>query len=255
MTTPLRVKWVAARRCTALLRAAGPLIASVLVALPAAAQNAAGGAAALPIYTCVDAAGKRLTSDRPIPECYGREQRLLNRDGSVRGVVAPAMTSDEKSAFESREREVSAERIHRQEAVRRDRNLLTRFPNEAAHRKVREAALEDSRGSLRESEGRLAALRVERKPLEDEAEFYAGKPLPLKLRLALGANDASIDAQKSLIANQQAEVGRIDKLYDAELERLRRLWAGAAPGSLGLVASTTTPPTSAASAPALPRRR
>ena len=30
------------------------------------------------IYTCKDASGKTLTSDRPIPECRGREGRVLS---------------------------------------------------------------------------------------------------------------------------------------------------------------------------------
>ena len=38
--------------------------------------------------------------------------------------------------------------------------------------------------------------------------------------------------------NQRLEVLRIDKLYDAELERLKKLWAGAQPGSLGTLAGT-----------------
>ncbi len=49
----------------------------------------------------------------------------------------------------------------------------------------------------------------------------------------LDANEASLDAQRSLIQNQQAEVVRINGLYDAELARLKKLWAGAPAGSLG----------------------
>ena len=197
----------------------------------------AGAADAATIYTCVDSAGKKHTSDRPIAECSGREQRVLNPDGSVRRIVPPEMTSDERSAIEARERATTAERVRQQEAVRRDRNLLSRYPTEAAHQKARTAALDDMRKSLREAEARLTELAAERKPLDADAEFYAGKPLPLKLRLALNANEASVEAQKTLIQNQQAEVERIDKRYDAELERLRKLWAGAPPGSLGTVAS------------------
>ena len=196
------------------------------------------------IFTCVDAAGRKHTSDRPIAECSGREQRMLNPDGSVRRIVAPEMTSDERNAIEARERASAAERVRQQEAVRRDRNLMSRYPTEAAHQKARAAAVDDMRKSMRDAEARLAGLAAERKPLDADAEFYAGKQMPLKLRLALNANEASVEAQKALIQNQQAEVERIDKRYDAELERLRKLWAGAAPGSLGVVANAT-----AASAP------
>src|SRR5437773_459008 len=74
---------------------------------------------------------------------------------------------------------------------------------------------------------------AERKPLIDEAEFYQGKQMPAKLKQALDANDAATDAQRALIQNQQAEIGRINALYDAELGRLRKLWSGAPAGSMG----------------------
>lgn len=196
------------------------------------------------IYSCIDANGKRLTSDRPIPECTARDQRLLNSDGSVRQVVPPTMTGDERAAFEARQQEEALARAQQREAVRRDRNLLQRFPDEAAHQKAREAALDDTHKSLKVSELRLEALEKERKPLMDEQEFYVGKQLPLKLRQAIDANDAATEAQRSLIQNQKAEQVRVIKLYDDELERLRKLWSGARPGSMGVITSSD-----AASAP------
>lgn len=202
-----------------------------------------------PIYTCTDASGKKLTSDRPIAECNNREQRVLNSDGSVKRVLGPTLTADERSEAEARDREAAAEQARRLEAIRRDRNLLARFPNEAAHRKARVAALDDMNKAVRTSEARLAALAAERKPLTDEAEFYVGKPLPAKLKTALDANDASVDAQRSLVQNQRQEVVRIDALYDAELERLKKLWAGAQPGSMGMVAGSASAP------PATPKKK
>jgi len=193
------------------------------------------------IYSCIDATGKKLTSDRPIAECNSREQRVLNSDGSVKRVVPPVPTADERSEIEAREREAAAERSRKQEAIRRDRNLLARFPDEAAHRKARAAALDDVRKALRLSEERVALLTAERKPLMEEAEFYVGKPLPGKLRAQLDANDASTDAQRTLAQNQQLEVVRINKLYDAELERLKKLWGGAQPGSLGVADAASAP--------------
>jgi hypothetical protein len=49
----------------------------------------------------------------------------------------------------------------------------------------------------------------------------------------MDANDAAVDAQKQLIENQKAELVRIGSRFDQELLLLKRLWAGAAPGSLG----------------------
>lgn len=202
---------------------------AALAAWPAAAR-AQGGAQ---IYSCIDASGRKLTSDRPIAECSSREQRVLNADGSLRKIVPPVPTADERAEAEAAERRAAVERAAQQDAVRRDRNLKQRYPNEAAHQRAREAALDDVRKALRNSEERLQLLAAERKPLLDDSEFYAGRQMPAKLRQALDANDAAVDAQRTLVQNQQEEIKRINALYDVELERLKRLWAGAPPGSLG----------------------
>lgn len=205
----------------------------------AALALAAAGALATPvvpppgIYTCTDERGRRLSSDRPIPECLGREQRVLNRDGSLRTVVPPAPTADERAEREARERREAQARAAQVEAVRRDRNLLARYPNEDRHRHAREAALEPVRVAIAASDKRLQALAAERRPLLDEAEFYKGRALPPKLSQQLEANTAAAEAQREAAAAQGAELDRIERLYEVELERLRRLWAGAVPGSLG----------------------
>ncbi len=228
------------------------IAATLWLSASLASEACAAGSAA--IYTCVDASGKTLTSDRPIPECANRDQRLLNADGSVRKVVPPTPTSDERADMEAAERRAAAERAARLDAVRRDRNLMMRFPNEATHRRARESALDDVRKAVRLSEERLKLLAAERKPLLDEAEFYAGRTLSPKLRQALDANDAALEAQRTLVQNQQAETGRINALFDIELDRLKRLWGGAAPGSMGVLNAAAAPAPAASAASKPPRK-
>lgn len=219
-----------AARCL-VLAAAGAL------ALPALAQRTPPASAAGPgIYTCIDDQGRRLTSDRPIPACTHKEQRILNRDGSLKGVLPPTLTAEERAAKEARERAAAEARAAQADAVRRDRNLMNRFPDQAAHDKARHAALDTVRLAIRASELRLEALSLDRKPLLDEAEFYVGKPLPAALKAQLDANDAAVAAQRSAMHTQEAEVERINRLYDAELAHLQKLWAGAPAGSIGSVA-------------------
>ncbi|MCB2021680.1 MAG: DUF4124 domain-containing protein [Rhizobacter sp.] len=224
------------------------LLAAEIVLCLGAFAGTGALAATGQIYSCVDANGNKLTSDRPIPACNNREQRVLNADGSVRRIVPPTPTADERAEMEAAERRAAIERAAQQDAVRRDRNLLSRFPDEATHQRAREAALDDVRKAVRNSEERLKLLAAERKPLLDEAEFYVDRELPAKLRRALDGNDASVEAQRTLVVNQQAEIVRINKLYDVELERLKRLWAGALPGSMGSL--PVVPPARAGAAPA-----
>lgn len=205
------------------------LATGLLLTATAWAQD---GAPAKGIYTCTTADGRRLTSDRPIAECTAREQRVLNADGSQRTTLPPFLSPEERAAKEAADRRAAAERIAQQDAIRRDRTLVQRYPTEAAHQRARNSALDDANKAMRISERRIKDLGTERKPLLDEAEFYKGKPLPAKLKQSLDANDAAVEAQQQLIENQKAEIVRINARYDAELARLKKLWAGAAPGSM-----------------------
>jgi hypothetical protein len=205
-------------------------------ALAQAKQTTTGG-----IYTCTDSNGRRLTADRPIAACAHKEQQLLNKDGSLRAIIPPTLTADERTEQEARDRAAAEARAAQNDAMRRDRNLVTRFPNEAAHQRAREAAADTVRLAMKATELRLRELQAERKPLRDEAEFYLGKPLPPKLKAQMDANEAAVEAQRNAAANQEAELVRINRIYDIELERLRRLWGGAQPGTLGPMAAPPAP--------------
>ena len=191
------------------------------------------------IYTCVDDKGQKRVSERPIAECIDREQRILNKDGSLKRIVPATLTAEERAEREAADRKAAEERAALNDAVRRDRNLKARFPNEAAHQKAREASLEVVRASLRTSQQRIKELEAERKPLASEIEFYRGRSVPARLKQQLEANDTSVAAQRDLMQTQEAELVRINRIYDNELEHLRKLWNGARPGSISLVSAPT----------------
>ena len=223
------------RLAAAALCLLSPLSALLLagVAEPAHAQGGQPASAAAGIYTCIDDQGRKITADRPIASCSAREQRVLNRDGSLKAIYPPTLTVEERAAKDARERRMAEARAAQADAVRRDRNLLVRYPSEKPHDKAREAALDTVRSAMKTSEQRMHALESERKPLQAEAEFYKGRTMPAKLHAQLDAVDVAERAQREAMLAQQAELARINQLYDAELARLRLLWAGAAPGSLG----------------------
>ncbi|HET9822366.1 MAG TPA: hypothetical protein VFQ16_11130 [Burkholderiaceae bacterium] len=207
------------------------------------------------VFTCVNAQGRTLTSDRLIAECMDREQRVLAKDGTLIRIVPPQLTAEERAEKEARDQKAAAGKAAQAEAVRRDRSLAQRYPNEAAHAKAREKALDDIRSAIRISEARQQELERERKPLQQEAEFYQGKPMPAKLRQQLDANDAATAAQRDIQKNQHAELERVTKLFDDELSRLKRLWAGAAPGSLDAPAGAASSPAArGAKGPATPAK-
>jgi len=56
------------------------------------------------IYTCVDAKGRRLTSDRPILDCLDREQTELSSSGKVVRKLGPSLTGEERAIEEEKQR-------------------------------------------------------------------------------------------------------------------------------------------------------
>ena len=202
------------------------------------------GAVALPaqadIYSCVNARGQRLTADRPIAECMDREQQVRGADGSVRRILPPSMTAEERAAAEERRRREQLEERAARDAARNDRNLLARYPDLARHQQARAAALEPVRSAIQSTEQRMLELERERRQLREEAEFYKGRDLPRALRQKVEQSDVALQAQKDAMVSHQAESQRISQTFDQELARLRKLWAGAVPGSL-----SAPPPTAA----------
>jgi hypothetical protein len=192
--------------------------------VPTWAQSAAQG-----IYTCTDAKGRTLTSDRPIPQCADREQRVLNPSGTVRGVVAPALTGPERAALEARQRREAELRAREAEEKRRERALLTRYPNRSMHDKERAEALSQIAVVRQAALHRVTELRRQRKQLDLELEFYAQDPskVPPSLTRLVDENTHSQTVQQRFIAEQDAEMARVNARFDEELQRLRQLWAQA----------------------------
>ena len=203
--------------------ALGALLA--LTAVPAVAQQPAAGSS---IYTCVDAQGRRLTSDRPMMACSDREQRELSSSGITKRVVGPTLTPKEREAEEARKREIELDRQRGRDAIRRDEALLNRYPNQAAHDAGRKKALEQTQVVVDVAQSRIDDLKQERKGLDEEMEFYRKNPAkaPARVRRAIEDNEQGQQEQRRAIASQQEEQDRINARYDAEAAHLKTLWAG-----------------------------
>jgi hypothetical protein len=188
------------------------------------------GLAQAAIYTCVDAQGRRITSDRPIAACMDREQRELSPSGSVRRVIPPEPTADERAAMDAK-RKADAERDARlNEEKRRERALLSRYPNEAAHQRERVKALESVDAVEAAVHKRIEELVKLRAGLDEEMAFYAKDPAkaPPLLQRRIKDNKSLLDAQQNALKQQAAERQRVAERFDAELAQLRTLWAQAA---------------------------
>jgi chromosome segregation ATPase len=223
------------------------IAAAVLLAgfvAPCAWAQAAG------IFTCVDSKGRRLTSDRPIPECADREQKELNSSGTVRRTHGPTLTAAEQAVADEKKRKLAEEQQRQAEEKRRERALLARYPTQAAHDQERTKALNAAQEVIASGQKRTVELQQQRKQLDVELEFYNKDPskAPPKLKRQIEEVDQHIAAQRRFQENQEEEKRRINARFDEELAKLRVLWA-----QLKNLQTAPAPAAAASSVPARPQ--
>jgi len=200
--------------------------ALAVLALSGGATVAWAQAPVAGIYTCVDAKGRKLTSDRPIAECTDREQKILNPSGTVKTKVGPTLTAIERAELEKKEKKEAEEQNRLAEEKRRNRALLTRYPSKQVHDQERAEALAQIGVVIKAATNRMEELARQRKAMDAELEFYKTdlSKAPAYLRRQLEENAQSQAVQKRFVAEQEAEIRRVNVRFDDELVRLRELW-------------------------------
>lgn len=178
------------------------------------------------VFTCVDKRGLHITSDRPIPECRDREQRVLSPSGVERLRIGPVLSVSEQAQLRERNRLALEDQQRVQEQRRRDRVLLIRYPNQAVH-------AQESRKHLAQFDD---LLRVARQRLEEMQQQYAGltrdmqpwaadtSQAPQHLREVWEQASSAIAEQERLIATTEAARQQQRLRLDEELHRLQHLW-------------------------------
>ncbi|MEO8023088.1 DUF4124 domain-containing protein [Polaromonas sp.] len=191
------------------------------------AASLGGAVQAQGIYSCVDGKGRRITADRPIAECVDRPQREINPSGTVKRVVGPSLTAQERAEQEQKDKAVTEARAREAEEKRRDRALLLRYPSRAVHNRERAEALEQIEAVIKAASKRTTELAEQRKAIDTDLEFYKSDPAkaPPTLKRKLEENDGSVAVQKRFIAEQDAEKKRVNLRFDEELVKLNQLWS------------------------------
>lgn len=181
------------------------------------------------VYTCIDAKGRKLTADRPIPDCIDREQKVLNPSGTVKAKVGPSLTAQERAEQEQKSKREAEEQNKAADEKRRNRALLVRYPNKAVHDKERTEAIVGVENVIKAAKGRIDELNAQQLRLDQEMEFYKkdSAKAPAYLRRQVEETQLSLSVQKRFIGEQEAEIRRVNARFDDELVRLKPLWAAA----------------------------
>jgi hypothetical protein len=173
------------------------------------------------IYSCVDASGRRISSDRPIAECMDREQRILNPSGTTRQSVGPALSESERAAQDERRRREEVERLRASEDRLRQRALLSRYPNAEALARDRAGAIAPLEEVIASAGARLAALDAERARLEAQRRQAGGADVTR----ALEQVELQRASQERFLNNKRAEKELMVRRFADMARQLEVLWA------------------------------
>ena len=193
-----------------------------LVAVDAVAQSR--------IYTCKDANGKTITSDRPLPECQGREGRVLSDQGTTVKKIDAPLTPEQIAAREAKEQRKRVEEERRREQLRKDKALLNTYASLDDIESKRQRALSQVEREARESERRISLLERQASENRSEADFYKKKAMPSDLKRRLDENEAALKAEKNLFGQKKDEVAQVNVKFDEDKKRyLDLIGAASAP--------------------------
>lgn len=178
------------------------------------------------IYSCVDSKGRRLTSDRPIVDCLDREQKELGNSGTVKRVVPPSYTAEERAKLEQQRKAEELEQARINEEKRRDKALLIRYPNQAVHDKERAEAIKQIDDVIEAVKKRGIELTKQRRDIDLELEFYQNdaSKAPPWLKRKIDDNAQQVVVQSRFLNDQNLEKQRVNARFDEELAKLRTLW-------------------------------
>jgi Domain of unknown function (DUF4124) len=192
-----------------------------------AALLLSGSAMAQSIYTCTNAQGRKITSDRPIAECTDRSQQEITPTGTVKRVVGPTLTAKERALQDEKDRQAAEARARELDEKRRDRALLLRYPNRQVHDTERALALAQVDEVSKASMVRAQELAEQRRLIDLDMEFYKKDPskAPGSLKRRLDENQGAVLVQQRFLADQATEKQRVNQRFDEELVKLNQLWA------------------------------
>lgn len=179
------------------------------------------------IYSCKDAAGRLITSDRPIPECADRPLTVRKNVGQAPREIPRPLTAEERKKAEQEEERRKQELIAEEEQRKQERYLLAHYRNEEDLERDRKEKLAAVREKIRIGDEQIqfvskllseleAQQQQKSKVSPSENTFYQNRANSLK---------ASIQRNQALNKSYEAELGKINEQFDTVLQQYREILA------------------------------
>ncbi len=193
------------------------LAATISWGLPASA-----GDAPLLMYSC-NVNGHVFTGSEPPPECRSVDLRILNPDGSLKKIIPRPLNREERKRRDEEEeaKRKADEEAHRLENA--DKRLLETYSSVSEIEAARVRAIAPMKVQIQQADARITQHLREKKRLDEEAEFYAKRELPIKLKDAFEANKALTDQQEKIKSDVNRSIDATNEKYERDKKRFAEL--------------------------------
>jgi len=190
------------------------LCLAALLAAPAQAQQF--------LYVC-SSHGHTISGGLPPPECKGEDIRELNPDGTLHRLIPAPLTQEQRRKRDQDEEARRQEEEQERAQSRKDRALLETYGSVSEIEAARTRTIAGRQVLVDRADQRIAQYAKERKRLDNEAEFYAKREMPAKLKDAFEANKALVAQQEKTKADALQEIRNLNTRYDADIKRYQEL--------------------------------
>ncbi len=174
------------------------------------------------LYVCT-VNGRTVTGQLPPQECRNSDVRELNPDGTLHRLIPAPLTPEQRR----RRQEEEDARLRQEEAERaqsrKDRSLMETYSSVDEIEAARRRSLAGRQMLIDRADSRIAQYAKERKRLDDEAEFYANREMPTRLKESYASNKTLTEQQEKTRADAMTEMRRINERFDADRKRFEEL--------------------------------
>ncbi|MCB1614422.1 MAG: hypothetical protein KDI30_00265 [Pseudomonadales bacterium] len=194
-----------------------PIIRNISLALVLCSVNAA--ATEINFFRYKNEQGTLVTSTILPPKFATRGYEIVNSQGDILEVVAPAMTPEERAEYERKNKEA----ILAEQQREKDRDLLLRYADIRELQKAKDRKVKELESSIAILKNNTTGLLSQIESEQQKAVRYErdGKEIPLSILEALDSLYFELESVRDLIVLRQEELEKVRLEFDANIVRYR----------------------------------
>jgi hypothetical protein len=155
--------------------------------------------------------------------CQGRAYEERDNRGFVSKIVEAPLTEQQQARRDAEKAKKEDEKKKAGEERRRTLALLSTYSSPKDIDSARDRSLAEIEKNRKESQQRLEEANKKKKALDNDKEFYKGKPIPEQVKAQIRDNEKEIAAQQAAVDARLKEMEEVRQRFAEEKKRYLEL--------------------------------